>query len=136
MCSLKKQLKESQENQSNTDVKVNNLLANIRTLQEDRKSLEAKLTQKQSAYQAQVYLFIHISHTFYTYKKTLIFIYLQLDVLQQKTEECEQLCEKLTILELKMSTESDEKSQYEVLFERDIHNCYNFSKYVTFYTYM
>ncbi|KAL6443577.1 hypothetical protein ACFW04_001609 [Cataglyphis niger] len=89
LCSLKKQLKESQENQSNTDVKINNLLTNIRTLQEEKKSLEAKLTQKQTGYQA------------------------QLDALQQKTEECKQLCEKLTILELKISTESEEKSQYE-----------------------
>jgi len=54
-------LKESQENQSNTDIKVNNLLANIRTLQEEKKSLEAKLTQKQANYQAQVNLFISIS---------------------------------------------------------------------------
>lgn len=61
LCSLKKQLKESQENQSNTDIKVNNLLANIRTLQEEKKSLEAKLTQKQASYQAQVNLFISIS---------------------------------------------------------------------------
>lgn len=61
LCSLKKQLKESHENQSNTDIKVNNLLANIRTLQEEKKSLEAKLTQKQASYQAQVNLFISIS---------------------------------------------------------------------------
>lgn len=61
LCSLKKQLKESQENQSNTDIKVNNLLANIRTLQEEKKSLEAKLTQKQAGYQTQVCHFISIS---------------------------------------------------------------------------
>lgn len=61
LCSLKKQLKDSQENQSNTDIKVNNLQANIRMLQEEKKSLEAKLTQKQAGYQAQVYLFISIS---------------------------------------------------------------------------
>ncbi|XP_072755819.1 uncharacterized protein Root [Anoplolepis gracilipes] len=97
LCSLKKQLKESQENQSNTDVKVNNLITNIRTLQEEKKSLEAKLTQKQTTYQA------------------------QLDVLQQKTEECEQLCEKLTILDLKISTDSEEKSQYEDKFEKMKH---------------
>jgi len=54
---LKKQLRESQENQSNTDVKVNNLLVNIRTLQEEKKSIEAKLTQTQTSYQAQVCLF-------------------------------------------------------------------------------
>ncbi|XP_071554708.1 uncharacterized protein Root isoform X2 [Temnothorax nylanderi] len=94
LYSLKKQLKESQENQSNTDVKVNNLLTNIRTLQEEKKSIEAKLTQTQTGYQA------------------------QLDALQQKTEECEHLCEKLTTLEIKMSTESDEKSQYEDKLEK------------------
>ncbi|XP_012540791.1 rootletin [Monomorium pharaonis] len=94
LCSLKKQLKESQENQNNTDVKVNNLLANIRTLQEEKKSVEAKLTQTQTGYQA------------------------QLDALQQKTEECEQLCEKLTTLEIKISAESDEKSQYEDKLEK------------------
>ncbi|GAB1869589.1 Rootletin [Camponotus japonicus] len=97
LCSLKKQLKESQENQSNTDIKVNNLLASIRTLQEEKKSLEAKLTQKQASYQA------------------------QLDALQQKTKECEQLCEKLSMLELKISTESEEKSQYEDKFEKMKH---------------
>ncbi|XP_020278588.1 rootletin isoform X2 [Pseudomyrmex gracilis] len=94
LCSMKKQLKESQENQSSTNVKVNSLLANIRTLQEEKKSLETKLTQKQSGYQA------------------------QLDALQQKTEECEQLCERLTTLELKISTESEEKSQYEDKLEK------------------
>ncbi|XP_077281306.1 ciliary rootlet coiled-coil, rootletin isoform X2 [Temnothorax americanus] len=94
LCSLKKQLNESQENQSDTDVKVNNLLTNIRTLQEEKKSIEAKLTQTQTGYHA------------------------QLDALQQKTEECEHLCEKLTTLEIKMSTESDEKSQYEDKLEK------------------
>ncbi|KAL0100440.1 hypothetical protein PUN28_019642 [Cardiocondyla obscurior] len=94
LYSLKKQLKESQENQSNTDVKVNNLLANIRTLQEEKKSIEVKLSQTQTSYQA------------------------QLEVLQQKTGECEQLNEKLTTLEIKMSTESEEKSQYEDKLEK------------------
>ncbi|XP_014470851.1 PREDICTED: centromere-associated protein E [Dinoponera quadriceps] len=94
LCSMKKQLTESQENQSDTDVKVNSLLANIRTLQEEKNSLEAKLTQKQSGYQAQ--------H----------------DALRHKTEECEQLYEKLTILELKISTEAEEKSQYEDKLEK------------------
>ncbi|KAL6255819.1 hypothetical protein P5V15_013062 [Pogonomyrmex californicus] len=94
LCSFKKQLKESQESQSNTDAKVNNLLANIRTLQEEKKSMEAKLIQAQTGYQA------------------------QLDTLQQKTKECEQLCEKLTTLEIKMTTESDEKSQYEDKLEK------------------
>ncbi|XP_032664691.1 rootletin isoform X3 [Odontomachus brunneus] len=94
LCSMKKQLTESQENQSNTDVKVNSLLANIRTLQEEKNSVEAKLTQKQTGYQA------------------------QMDALQQKTEECEQLYEKLTILELKISTETEEKSQFEDKLEK------------------
>lgn len=54
-------------------------------------------------------------------KEELILSYLfQLDALQQKAQECEQLCEKLTTLEIKMSTESDEKSQYEVQFRRNI----------------
>jgi len=58
LCGLKKQLKESQENQSNADVKINNLLANIRQLQEEKKSLEATVIQKQTNYQAQVCFFM------------------------------------------------------------------------------
>lgn len=125
-------MKESQENQSNADVKVNNLLANIRTLQEEKKSVEAKLTQTQTSYQAQVYLFFYV---LYITKigKINIFIYFQLNAFQQKTEECEQLCEKLTTLEIKISTESDEKSQYEVHSRRNIIiiTIYNLSVHIT-----
>lgn len=124
-------MKESQENQSNTDVKVNNLLTNIRTLQEEKKSMEAKLTQTQTSYQAQVYLFSILRSI--KEEKINIFIYFQMDAFQQKAEQCEQLCEKLTTLEIKISTESDEKSQYEVQSRRNILTIttYNFSLHIT-----
>lgn len=48
------------------------------------------------------------------------FICIQLDALQQKAIECEQLYEKLTTLELKINTESEEKSQYEVLSKTSV----------------
>lgn len=110
---MKKQLKESQENQSATDVKVNNLLANIRTLQEEKKSMEAKVTQTDWLPSTGISFFYVLQST--KEERINIFIYFQLDAFQKKTQECEQLCEKLTTLEIKMSTESDEKSQYEVI---------------------
>jgi hypothetical protein len=64
---LKKQLKEFQENRSNADVKINNLLANMQALQEEKNSLEMKLIQKQTGYQTQVnflllYIYIFLFH--------------------------------------------------------------------------
>jgi len=95
--------------------------------------MEAKLTQTQTGYQAQVYLFsAYVLHSTEE-GRTNIFIYFQLDALQRKTEECEQLCEKLTTLEIKMTTESDEKSQYEVQSRRNILiiTTYNLSVHVS-----
>lgn len=75
MCGLKKQLKESQENQNNTDVKINNLLTNIQTLQEEKKFLEAKFIQKQTSYQEQVLIRICL-YCVYIINKTNIYSFL------------------------------------------------------------
>ncbi|XP_076662657.1 ciliary rootlet coiled-coil, rootletin isoform X2 [Andrena cerasifolii] len=88
-CNLKKQLAETQETQSKTDAQINNLLTNIRILQDEKNSLEVKLSQKQSGYE------------------------MQLNALQQKTEECEQLREKVAGLELMIGNSSEEKAQCE-----------------------
>lgn len=109
-CNLKKQLAETQETQSKTDAQINNLLTNIRILQDEKNSLEVKVSQKQSGYEMQVrfaYIFVEIP--------SLLSCYLfQLNALQQKTEECEQLREKVASLELMIGNSSEEKAQCEV----------------------
>ncbi|KAG7207976.1 hypothetical protein KM043_009556 [Ampulex compressa] len=94
LCNLKKQLTEFQESQNKSDVQMNSLISNIRVLQEEKSILESKFSQKQSGYQA------------------------QMDSLQHKTEECEQLREKITSLELLMNAGSEEKAQYEDKLEK------------------
>ncbi|XP_066581176.1 centrosome-associated protein CEP250 [Prorops nasuta] len=86
---LKKQLVESQDNQNKLDLKLNTLLNNFRALQDDKNIIEGKLSQRQAAFQAQA------------------------EALLQKTQEIEQLREKLISLELIVSGDEEERNQYE-----------------------
>lgn len=57
---MKKQLMEAGDNSNKTDMKLNNLLINIRSMQEEKNALESKLSQKDAVCQAQVLLNIEI----------------------------------------------------------------------------
>lgn len=54
MSGVKKQLAESQENQTKSESKMSHVHANLRALQDEKAAIEAKLSQKQAAFQAQV----------------------------------------------------------------------------------
>jgi hypothetical protein len=54
VLSAKKQLQEAQELQNKVDAKLNTALQNVRAVQDEKGSLEAKLGQKQAILQAQV----------------------------------------------------------------------------------
>lgn len=54
VATIKKQLSETQESQSKGDTKLNKVMQNLRNLQDEKGSLEAKLGQKSVALQAQV----------------------------------------------------------------------------------
>ncbi|KAK2575631.1 hypothetical protein KPH14_011894 [Odynerus spinipes] len=94
LCSVKSQLIEYQDNQSKVDEKINHLLANIRILQEEKNSLEARLSQRETSYQS------------------------QMNILQQKAEECDQLREKVISLEMIINTDTEEKNLYEEKLEK------------------
>lgn len=51
---MKKQLTEIEDTQSKSDHQINNLLTNIRILQDEKNSLEMRLSQKHSGYEMQV----------------------------------------------------------------------------------
>lgn len=89
LVSVKKQLAEAQEHQNKTDSKVSDISSTLRRIHDEKVALEAVLTQKQVSFAAQ--------H----------------DALHQKSNEVEQLREKVTTLELTVSSESEEKGQYE-----------------------
>ncbi|XP_043473527.1 rootletin isoform X3 [Leptopilina heterotoma] len=91
---MKKQLMEAGDNSNKTDMKLNNLLINIRTMQEEKNVLESKLSQKDAVCQA------------------------QMEALHHKTSEVEHLRERVTTLELTVSSETEEKSQYEDKLEK------------------
>ena len=65
---VKKQLHEVQETRSKGDDKISKVVSNLRTLQEEKGSLEIKLGQKEKALQAQVWkqilmqLLLQIAH--------------------------------------------------------------------------
>jgi rootletin len=54
VLSAKKQLQEAQELHNKVDAKLNTALHNVRAVQEEKGTLEAKLGQKQAILQAQV----------------------------------------------------------------------------------
>ncbi|KAF7402943.1 hypothetical protein HZH66_005210 [Vespula vulgaris] len=94
LCSLKTQLSEYQENQTKVDERLNNLLANMRTIQEEKNSLEARMSQRETSHQS------------------------QMDMLQQKTDECDQLREKVLNLEMIVNSDTEEKNLYEEKLEK------------------
>ena len=58
---------ENQEIQNRSDIQINTLLTNIRMLQDEKNSLEVKLSQKQSGYEMQVnfiYIILFVTHKF------------------------------------------------------------------------
>lgn len=90
IATVKKQLHESHESQSKGDSKLNKVLQNFRSLQEEKGSLEAKLGQKSVELQSQTV------------------------ALQKKIEENQQMRDKIVSLELSVSSGNEEKLQYEV----------------------
>lgn len=64
MCNLKKQLDENQEIQNRSDIQINTLLTNIRMLQDEKNSLEVKISQKQSGYEMQVNFIYYFDYLF------------------------------------------------------------------------
>jgi rootletin len=94
LADSKRQLKEQTDTQSKTEAKLSSALLNLRQLQEEKGSMEARLGQKTAALQAQA------------------------EALQQKTEDTQALQEKLTNLELSLHSESEEKLQYEDKLEK------------------
>lgn len=70
---MKKQLDENQEIQNRSDLQINTLLTNIRMLQDEKNSLEVKLSQKQSGYEMQVnFIYIILIIYFVTHKFILV----------------------------------------------------------------
>lgn len=51
---LRKQVTEGHDSQNKSELKINTLLANLRSLQDEKCNLESKLVQKQGTLQAQV----------------------------------------------------------------------------------
>ncbi|VEN46754.1 unnamed protein product [Callosobruchus maculatus] len=90
----KKQLQETQDCQTKCDNKLGKTLQNLRALQEEKGSLEAKLGQKSIELQSQT------------------------EALHKKSEEVKQLRDKVVSLELSVSTGSDEKIKYEEKLEK------------------
>lgn len=72
LCNLKKQLMETEEIQNKSDSQINILLTNIRILQDERNSLELKLSQKQSGYDMQVCFIFRSNVCFVAYKNILV----------------------------------------------------------------
>ncbi|CAD6231744.1 GSCOCG00001565001-RA-CDS [Cotesia congregata] len=94
LSNVKKQLAEALECQTKSDSKINNISITLRNIQDEKASLEGQLSQKQTSYQS-----LH-------------------EALHQKTQENEYLREKVTALELTVSSESEEKGQYEEKLEK------------------
>lgn len=84
VLSAKKQLQEAQELHNKVDAKLNTALHNVRAVQEEKGTLEAKLGQKQAILQAQVrklwILALHVkkslSYRFYWQKSFIHFLFL------------------------------------------------------------
>lgn len=94
ISTMKKQLQEAHEIQSKGDSKLNKVLQTLRNLQEEKGSLESKLSQKSIALNAQS------------------------EALQKKTEETQRMRDKIVSLELSLSSCNDEKTQNEDKIEK------------------
>ncbi|XP_066156628.1 rootletin isoform X1 [Euwallacea fornicatus] len=94
VTTVKKQLQEAQDTQSKGDHKLTKIMQTLRTLQEEKGTLEAVLGQKNMELKSQS------------------------EALLKKTEEAKQMREKVVSLELCLSGESDQKHQYEEKIEK------------------
>ncbi|KAL1491832.1 hypothetical protein ABEB36_012367 [Hypothenemus hampei] len=94
VSSAKKQLQEAQDTQSKGDHKLTKVLQSLRTLQEEKGTLEATVGQKNMELRTQS------------------------ELLLKKTEEAKQMREKVVGLELNLSGESDQKRQFEEKIEK------------------
>lgn len=65
-------MSETQEIQNRSDMQINTLLTNLRILQDEKNSLEVKLSQKQSSYEMQVHFTYILIVSFFTYKYVLV----------------------------------------------------------------
>ena len=65
-------MSETQEIQNRSDMQINTLLTNLRILQDEKNSLEVKLSQKQSGYEMQVHFTFILIVCFFTYKYVLV----------------------------------------------------------------
>ncbi|XP_050294395.1 rootletin isoform X2 [Anthonomus grandis grandis] len=91
---VKKQLQEASDNQNKGDHKITKIMQSLRTLQEEKGSLEATLGQKNVELKSQS------------------------EALHKKNEEVKIMREKVVSLELCLSGESDQKHQYEDKIEK------------------
>lgn len=91
MATIKKQLHEAHESQTKGDSKLNKVLQTLRNLQDEKGSLEAKFSQKSVELQSQT------------------------AVLNKKTEENQQMRDKIVSLELSISSGNEERMQCEVI---------------------
>jgi rootletin len=94
VATVKKQLHEAHESQSKGDSKLNKVLQSLRGLQDEKGSLEAKLSQKSVELQSQS------------------------AALKKKTEENQQMRDKIVSLELSVSSGHEERLQCEDKIEK------------------
>lgn len=98
LCTSRKQLQEASDQQSRSDNKLSKTQQTLRIVQEEKVNIEAKLTQKTTTLQ-------NVE-----------------EQLKQKTDDANALREKVTNLELKLSSGNEERSQCDVsnIYNRDI----------------
>jgi len=96
LCTAKKQLQDAADQQMRCDTKMSKLQQMLRHLQEEKSNLETERTMKISALNA-------LDEKF-----------------KQKCDECQQLRDKLTQTEMQLSACTEENSQNEVCFPKEI----------------
>lgn len=107
VTTIRKQLQEAHESQSKGDSKLNKVLQSLRSLQDEKGSLEARLGQKEIALHAQVTLL-----SFFLVKTNMSLF--QTEALNKKTQEVQEIRDKLVSLELTVNNSNEEKSHYQV----------------------
>ncbi|KAF4520433.1 hypothetical protein B566_EDAN004004 [Ephemera danica] len=95
VAATQKQLNEVQDAQGKGDARLNQVMHNVKALQEEKGNLEAKLAQKQAALTTQT------------------------EALQHKAEESLQLRERVTTLELTVQSNTEEKSQSDFILMQE-----------------
>ncbi|XP_060523589.1 rootletin isoform X2 [Cylas formicarius] len=94
ISAMKKQLQETQDNQSKGDHKLNKVLQSLRQLQDEKSALETSLGQRN------------------------VEIKTQSEALQKKSDEVSRMREKIVALELSLSGGNDQRLQYEDKIEK------------------